>query len=38
MGHLGSPEDVARAVLYLIDAEHFVTGTVLRVDGGRSLL
>ena len=38
VGHLGSPGDVARAVLYLIDAEHFVTGTVLRVDGGRSLL
>ncbi|MCC6317715.1 MAG: SDR family oxidoreductase [Gemmatimonadaceae bacterium] len=30
----GSPEDVARAVLYLVDAE-FVTGDVLFVDGGR---
>ena len=38
VGHLGTPEDVARAVLYLIDAEHFVTGSILRVDGGRSLL
>jgi pteridine reductase len=31
---LGTPEDVARAVLYLIDAG-FVTGEVIRVDGGR---
>lgn len=38
VGHLGAPEDIARAVLYLIEAEHFVTGTVLRVDGGRALL
>jgi pteridine reductase len=38
VGHLGTPEDVARAVIYLIEAEHFVTGSILRVDGGRSLL
>jgi pteridine reductase len=31
---LGTPDDVARAVLYLIDAR-FVTGEVIRVDGGR---
>lgn len=31
---LGSPEDVARAVVYLLEAE-FVTGEVIRVDGGR---
>jgi pteridine reductase len=31
---LGSPEDVARAVLYLLEAD-FVTGEVLIVDGGR---
>lgn len=31
---LGTPEDVASAVLYLIEAE-FVTGEVLIVDGGR---
>jgi pteridine reductase len=30
----GSPGDVARAVLYLLDAE-FVSGDVLFVDGGR---
>jgi NAD(P)-dependent dehydrogenase (short-subunit alcohol dehydrogenase family) len=32
-GDLGQPEDVARAALYLAQAE-FVTGTVLVVDGG----
>ena len=31
---IGTPEDVAQAVLYLVDAE-FVTGEVVRVDGGR---
>ena len=31
---LGDPRDVAQAVLYLVEAE-FVTGEVLRVDGGR---
>jgi pteridine reductase len=31
---LGSPEDVAGAMLYLIDAD-FVTGEVITVDGGR---
>lgn len=30
----GSPDDVVRAVLYLLDAD-FVTGDVLLVDGGR---
>ena len=31
---LGSPDDVTRAVLYLIDAD-YVTGETLIVDGGR---
>lgn len=31
---IGSPEDVAQAVHYLIEAE-FVTGEILHVDGGR---
>ena len=31
---IGSPEDVAQAMLYLVDAE-FVTGEVIVVDGGR---
>lgn len=33
---IGSPRDVVEAVLYLLDAG-FVTGTILTVDGGRSL-
>jgi pteridine reductase len=36
LGRIGSPEDVAEAVLYLVRAG-FVTGTSLVVDGGRSL-
>jgi pteridine reductase len=31
---LGTPEDVAAAVIYLLEAE-YVTGEVIRVDGGR---
>jgi len=34
LGRLGSPEDVAGAMLYLLDAS-FVTGEVITVDGGR---
>jgi pteridine reductase len=33
----GSPDDVAGAVLYLLRDAGFVTGQILRVDGGRSL-
>ncbi|MCC3379575.1 SDR family oxidoreductase [Paenibacillus farraposensis] len=33
---VGHPEDVAQGVLYLIH-NHFVTGTVLHVDGGHTL-
>ena len=36
LGRIGSPEDVAGALLYLVGAE-FVTGEVLVVDGGRLL-
>ena len=33
---LGTPEDVAQAVLYLLDAD-YVTGETIRVDGGRHI-
>ena len=36
LGRIGSPEDVAKAVAYLVGAS-FVTGTSLVVDGGRLL-
>jgi pteridine reductase len=34
LGRIGSPEDVANAVAYLVSAD-FVTGTTIVVDGGR---
>ena len=34
LGRNGSPDDVSRAVLYLLDAD-YVTGDLLIVDGGR---
>ena len=33
----GDPEDVARAVVFLCTGPSFVTGQILRVDGGKSL-
>jgi pteridine reductase len=36
LGRIGSPDDVASAVMYLVGAD-FVTGTTLVVDGGRLL-
>ena len=36
LGRVGSPEDVAGAILYLAGAD-FVTGTTIVVDGGRLL-
>jgi len=32
--HLGSPEEIGRAVLYFVESE-FATGSILMVDGGR---
>jgi pteridine reductase len=36
LGHLGSPEDVAQAALYLLSAD-YVTGETIIVDGGRHI-
>jgi pteridine reductase len=36
LGRIGSPEDIAGAVAFLVTAE-FVTGSTLFVDGGLSL-
>lgn len=35
LGRIGSPQDIAEAVLFLIQGSDFVTGVVLPVDGGR---
>ena len=36
LGTMGEPEDVARAAAYLAEAD-YVTGAVLRVDGGLAM-
>jgi pteridine reductase len=36
LGRVGSPDDVAEAVLFLVNAD-FITGTTVVVDGGRLL-
>lgn len=37
LGHLGDPLDIARTVFFLAWEASYVTGQVVRVDGGRSL-
>ena len=37
LGRAGSPDDVARAVVYLVEDGDYITGTILPVDGGRSV-
>ncbi len=34
----GSPDDIAKAVLFLVQNADYITGEVINVDGGRSLL
>ena len=34
---IGEPDDIARAVAFLVADAPFVTGQILAVDGGRSL-
>ncbi len=34
---IGQPEDVAATVAFLIEGSDFITGTIINVDGGRSL-
>jgi pteridine reductase len=38
LGRNGSPADVARAVVFLCSGSGFLTGQVLQIDGGQSLL
>jgi len=33
----GNPEDIARAVLFFLEPDNYVTGQVLTVDGGLTL-
>lgn len=38
MGFLGEPSDIAEAALFLAtDASKYITGTILRVDGGNAI-
>jgi len=35
---LGEPQDIANAALFLIRDAHYITGQILRIDGGRSVV
>ena len=37
LGRAGTPEDVAGAVAFLSDGSSYITGQILRIDGGRSI-
>ena len=37
LGRPGRPEDIASAVVYLVDSAPYITGQILAVDGGRTL-
>jgi pteridine reductase len=37
LGRAGTPEDIARAVLFLVRDAGYVTGQIIAVDGGRSV-
>ena len=37
LGSKGDPQDIAEAVLFLVDRAPYVTGQIIAVDGGRSL-
>ena len=39
LGRMGTADEVAAAICFLLSGDaSYVTGTVLRVDGGRSIL
>jgi pteridine reductase len=37
LGRRGEPNDIAKAVLFLVKEANYMTGQILTVDGGRSL-
>ncbi len=37
LGRAGTPEDVARAVRFLVESADYITGQIINVDGGRSI-
>jgi pteridine reductase len=37
LGRIGTPDDVARAIRFLVEDAAFSTGSVLHVDGGRGI-
>ena len=38
MGRMGEPEDVANLARFLIDEAEYITGQIIAVDGGRSVV
>ncbi|MND04601.1 NADP-dependent 7-alpha-hydroxysteroid dehydrogenase [compost metagenome] len=37
LARAGEPDDIARAVLFLVRDASYITGQIIAVDGGRSI-
>ena len=35
---IGSPEDIARGVLFCVEGSDFMTGAIIPIDGGQRLM
>jgi pteridine reductase len=38
LGRAGAPEDIAKAVRFLVESGDYITGQIIPVDGGRGLV
>lgn len=38
LGRLGTPQDIAKTIRFLVDDAPYITGQIIAVDGGRSLV
>ena len=37
LGRIGTPEDIAKAVVFLAEPNSFITGQVLSINGGQQV-
>ena len=38
LNRMGEPSDIAKTVLFLISEATYITGQIIKVDGGRSIV
>ncbi len=37
LGELGSPQDIANTILFIIEQGHYINGQIINIDGGRTV-